>query len=29
MTLEEYLDAMRRCCGDIASLYYAWGHPDD
>jgi DNA-binding MarR family transcriptional regulator len=29
MILEEYLDAMRRYCGDIATLYYAWGHPDD
>jgi DNA-binding MarR family transcriptional regulator len=29
MTLEGYLDAVRDYCGDIASLYYAWGHPDD
>jgi DNA-binding MarR family transcriptional regulator len=28
-TLEGYLDAMRRHYGDIASLYYPWGHPDD
>jgi DNA-binding MarR family transcriptional regulator len=28
-TLEEYLDGMRRYYGDIASLYYPWGHPDD
>ncbi|HEV3189676.1 MAG TPA: MarR family transcriptional regulator [Polyangiaceae bacterium] len=28
-TLEAYLDAMRRHYGDIASLYYPWGHPDD
>jgi len=28
-TLEQYLDGMRRHYGDIASLYYPWGHPDD
>jgi len=28
-TLEGYLDAMRRHYGDVASLYYPWGHPDD
>jgi len=28
-TLEQYLDGMRRNYGDIASLYYPWGHPDD
>jgi DNA-binding MarR family transcriptional regulator len=28
-TLEGYLDAIRRHYGDIASLYYPWGHPDD
>jgi len=28
-TLEQYLAAMRHHYGDIASLYYAWGHPDD
>jgi DNA-binding MarR family transcriptional regulator len=28
-TLEGYLNTMRRHCGDVASLYYPWGHPDD
>jgi DNA-binding MarR family transcriptional regulator len=28
-TLEEYLDGLRRSYGDMASLYYPWGHPDD
>ncbi|HEV3193128.1 MAG TPA: MarR family transcriptional regulator, partial [Polyangiaceae bacterium] len=28
-TLEQYLAGIRRHFGDIASLYYPWGHPDD
>jgi hypothetical protein len=27
--LESYLDVLRRDCRDRATLYYAWGHPDD
>jgi DNA-binding MarR family transcriptional regulator len=27
--LEGYLRALRRDFGDIATLYYPWGHPDD
>ena len=27
--LESYLDVLRRDFGDIATLYYPWGHPDD
>jgi DNA-binding MarR family transcriptional regulator len=28
-TLEDYLHALRRYSRDSATLYYAWGHPDD
>jgi DNA-binding MarR family transcriptional regulator len=28
-TLEGYLRALRSTFGDTATLYYAWGHPDD
>jgi hypothetical protein len=28
-TLESYLSALREYCYDRATLYYAWGHPDD
>jgi DNA-binding MarR family transcriptional regulator len=27
--LESYLRVLRRHFGDRATLYYAWGHPDD
>jgi hypothetical protein len=27
--LEGYLRALRSDCGDTATLYYPWGHPDD
>jgi DNA-binding MarR family transcriptional regulator len=27
--LDGYLRALRRTCGDRATLYYPWGHPDD
>jgi DNA-binding MarR family transcriptional regulator len=27
--LESYLDGLRSDFGDIATLYYPWGHPDD
>jgi hypothetical protein len=27
--LEDYQRALRRYCRDSATLYYAWGHPDD
>jgi DNA-binding MarR family transcriptional regulator len=27
--LEGYLGALREYCHDRATLYYAWGHPDD
>jgi len=28
-TVEGYLRALRSTFGDTATLYYAWGHPDD
>jgi hypothetical protein len=28
-TLESYMDALRRYSRDRATLYYAWGHPDE
>jgi DNA-binding MarR family transcriptional regulator len=28
-TLDSYLHALRSEFGDTATLYYAWGHPDD
>jgi DNA-binding MarR family transcriptional regulator len=28
-SLEGYLRALRTYCRDSATLYYAWGHPDD
>jgi DNA-binding MarR family transcriptional regulator len=28
-SLEDYLIALRRYSRDSATLYYAWGHPDD
>ena len=27
--LEAYLRVLRKSCGDTATLYYPWGHPDD
>jgi hypothetical protein len=27
--LESFLHVLRRDFGDTATLYYAWGHPDD
>jgi DNA-binding MarR family transcriptional regulator len=27
--LEGYLRVLRQNCGDTATLYYPWGHPDD
>jgi DNA-binding MarR family transcriptional regulator len=28
-TLESFLYVLRKYCRDTATLYYAWGHPDD
>jgi DNA-binding MarR family transcriptional regulator len=28
-TLESLLHVLRKYCRDTATLYYAWGHPDD
>jgi hypothetical protein len=28
-TLESLLGVLRQYCRDTATLYYAWGHPDD
>jgi hypothetical protein len=28
-TLEAFLRVLRQYCRDTATLYYAWGHPDD
>jgi DNA-binding MarR family transcriptional regulator len=28
-TLESLLQELRKYCRDTATLYYAWGHPDD
>jgi DNA-binding MarR family transcriptional regulator len=28
-TLESYLNSLRSYCRDTATIYYAWGHPDD